>query len=162
MSSTFLSNIQRFGPSSHNNKISLTAGTGTCSVSFKTYSGADFQADSPLLLRFEDLSEQDHYAAIVNLVIDAGDTFGLPSDISEPGLPLYVGYVLNGSTPEPCISLVDYQGNVATTTTAATNLSVLSSGSYSGKALWLAHIVGFKRIAGVWDFASAEVVYGGC
>lgn len=160
MSSTFLSNIQRFGPSSHNNKISLTPGTGTCSVSFKTYAGTDFQADTPLLLRFEDLSEQDHYAAIANLVIDAGDTFALPDDLSEPGLPLYVGYVLNGTTPVPCISLVDYQGNVATTTTATTGLSVLSSGSYSGKSIWLAKIVGFKRVAGVWDFSSAEVVYG--
>ena len=69
MASTTLENIMRFSPQSHNAKVTVAVGTGTATVSLKTYDGLDHQADSPLLVRFEDLSTSDTYASVCSLML---------------------------------------------------------------------------------------------
>jgi hypothetical protein len=160
MASTFLSNIMRMQPISHNAKLSFVLGTVSTIISLKTYDATDFSTDSPLLLRMEDLSTQEHVIAVPSLTIDALDTFGLPDNISEPGVPLYIGSVLNGAVPELVVSLSDSVGSITTTTTATSSLSNLSTGVYTGKVLWVAKLVGWKRALGVWDFTGATLVYG--
>ena len=158
MASIFLDNIMRFGSDVHNMRLVVAAGTGTATLSPKTFDLTDHQADSPLLVRFEDLSTQDYIVAVPPVTIDAADTFGLPDNFSDP-LPLYVGVLDNATAPLLVVSPVDTFGTITTTTTATTGLSNLSSSVATGKVKWFGKITGFTRTLGVYSFSNAKVVY---
>ena len=131
MASTTLDNLMRFEPESHNIKFTLTPGAGTCTITPYTYGGVVHQADSPALLRFEDLSTLDYYSTISPLTIDAGDTFGLPDDFNSL-TPIYVGIINNSGTPLVCASLADTLGSATSVTTANQSYHTLSTDAITG------------------------------